>query len=127
MKVKEIVDVYGRKLTINEDTQKVYVFNNKNKKITYNANIIEDGKVTKFWTEYVEEGVVEDIETKMNTFGNVIKATYAKHVGYDSEKNDPEKTIWKKYIKEVEENPTKYFTKDGDWKQRITLNDSLFD
>lgn len=122
MKTQTVTDVYDREVEIAVNTKKVYLFNNKIKEITYSAQIVENGELTQFWTDFKEEGVVTDIETKIKAYGNVVAFLYAQKVGFDSETNDPDKKIWKEVVKYVEENQSEFFTKAGDWKKRICAN-----
>lgn len=116
IKPLKITDVYGRDLIIDEASQRLTNFNNKNKKIVYNAKIIENGVYTRFATDYVVEGTVDDIEEKLNTPFNPIKVRYAAEVDYSSTKNDPDGKIWERYVQHVKENEDEYFTEEGDWK-----------
>lgn len=119
LKPKKIIDVYDREMTINESNQKLHAFNNEKNEIIYTAQIIENGELTQFWTDYKENGTIDSIEQKMNFWGNPLKAHYATMVDYDSTKNDPDKRLWKEIIKFVEENQEKYFDEFGDWKEKI--------
>ncbi|MCW6663971.1 hypothetical protein NHG23_08750 [Aerococcaceae bacterium NML190073] len=118
---KTVVNVYGETFTVDLDTKKVHSFSNKDNKVTYNAEIVEDGKPTGFFTDYVEDGQVTDLETKIRTFGNPIALIYAQAVDFDQTKNDSDRKIWNKLLEDVKENEDKIFTKHGDFKQRIIV------
>lgn len=122
MKTQQVTDIYGKDVEIAFDTKKVYLFNNKLKEITYSAQVVENGELTQFWTDFKEEGIVTDIETKIKTFGNVVAYSYAVAVDFDSDSNDPDKMIWKEVVEYVEKNQSEFFTKTGDWKKQISAN-----
>lgn len=117
-----VTDIYGMKVEIAIDTKKVYTFNNKAKVINYTAQTVKDGKIENNWIEFKEEGVVTDLETKINSYGNIAALTYALAVSYDKTKNDPENKIWDRFVQYVKENQEEFFTKTGDWKKRISVN-----
>ena len=52
-------------------------YNNKKKKIIYNAEIIEGEKNSGFWTTYEEPGTVDDIAERLRTWNNAILYIYA--------------------------------------------------
>ncbi|MBZ5969513.1 hypothetical protein [Leuconostoc gasicomitatum] len=47
---------------------------------------------------------------------------YGKAVGYDSEKNDSDRKIWKSVVEIVKNSPEEYFTKNGNWRKRIAAD-----
>ncbi|MCW6681877.1 hypothetical protein NHG29_03210 [Aerococcaceae bacterium NML160702] len=118
---KTIVDVYGNEVVVDLGTKKLHSFSNKDNKITYNAEIVEGGKSTGFYTDYVEQGQVTDLETKIKTFGNPIALIYAQAVEFDQSKNDPDRKIWNKLLSDVKANEEKIFTKHGDFRQRVSV------
>ena len=54
---------------------------------------------------------------------NVVRNQYNKAVDYDADKNDPERTLWKKIVDYVKENESAFFTKKGDWKKKIDITE----
>ena len=54
---------------------------------------------------------------------NIVRNQYNKAVDYDADKNDPERTLWKKIVDYVKENESAFFTKKGDWKKKIDITE----
>lgn len=122
MKTIKVTDVYGREVVVNTENQTITDFNNKNNEITYNAQIVEDGKMTSFWTDYKVAGKVDDIELKLRASSNIVRPIYAALVEFDAKKNDPDGKIWSKVVEYVKENQGEFFTKNGDWKKRVVVD-----
>lgn len=120
--MKKIVDVYGRELNVNEETQKLYNFCNKKRRITYSAEIMENGIGTGSWTEYEEKGNVNNIEDKLQTWNNSIKFAYSISVCFKASENDPDKKIWNKFVEYTKKHKDEIFTKHGDFKKRYSIN-----
>ena len=118
MKIKEIIDLYGRTLEIDDDQKAMISFDNKAKKIIYSSKIIENGAPCVFWTDFVEEGRVENVAEKVKSHSNFVKNTYAKFVDYNSKKNDPQQELFAETIKFVEKNNGVFFTKIGDFRRQ---------
>lgn len=93
MKLKNVVDIYGESVVVDEDKRKVYTYNNKKRCVTYNAPIYEEGKELRFWTDYTEEGIVTDLEARIRVWNSKLLFLYCKMVEYNAPKNDPEKKI----------------------------------
>lgn len=124
MKVKKIVDVYGRELEIDEDTRKVIDFSNKNRKVTYNAQIVEENSDgSKFWADYIEEGVVDDIETKVGIWNSKLELIYAKIVRFKANSNDPNGVKFKAFCDYIKNNQDKFFDKYGDYRKDFLFSD----
>ena len=125
MKAKEVIDTYGRKCQIDENTKKMQCYNNKKKKIIYNAEIIEGEKNSGFWTTYEEPGTVDDIAERLRTWNNAILYIYAESVGFNAPENDPDGKKWQKVVDFVKEHKNEIFTKSGDFRKKylIDLND----
>lgn len=119
---KTVTTIYGMDVVVDLSTRKVTAFSNKDKEITYNAAVVENGKPTGFYTDYKEAGTVTDLETKVNTFGNAIALAYATAVKFDATKNDPDKKIWSNLLKHIQENESKFFTKAGDFRKQVTID-----
>ncbi len=47
---KTVIDEFSNTVTVDYDNKKLYNYSNKDEIIYYNAEIIEDGKPTGFWT-----------------------------------------------------------------------------
>lgn len=114
-KVKEIIDVYGEKQLIDESTRKMVNYKNAEQKIRYSARIVEDGKLIDFWTDYFEDGTVDELEPKLRVWNNAVLAGYSEYVGYNSIDNDPDDKIWNDLVKHVKEHESEYFDENGDW------------
>ena len=122
MKIKEVVDKFGRKCQIDEDTRKLYSYNNKAKKISYNAEIIENGKPSGFWTTYEERGTVDEINERLKTWNNVIICAYAEAVDFNAPGNDPDREKWEKVVEYVKDNEDEIFTKTGDFRKSYLID-----
>lgn len=102
--------------------KKLYSYNNDLKKITYNAEIVENEKPSGFWTDYEESGVVEDIEERLQTWNNRVKLEYAAEVKFNAPKNDPDGEMWEKFVKYVKDHENDFFTKSGDFKKDFLID-----
>lgn len=122
MKAKKVLNVYGEEVVIDESLQKVYSYDNAKKEIVYNAPIIKDGEVTKFWTDYIADGIVDDIEVRLNTWNNPVKLYYATLVKFDADNQDPDKKTWHEIVAAVKNEPEKYFFKNGNWRKKVEAN-----
>lgn len=123
MTIKNIVDEFNRELQIDEDTRKLYSYSNKSHTITYNAEIVENGKRTGFWTNYTENGTVDSIEERLKVWNNNILLLYAASVGFKASENDPNKEKYNKIVDFVKANPEKFFTKMGDFRKKFLVSD----
>ena len=119
-----VIDEFGRELEIDEETRKLYSFSNEDRKVVYNAQIIENGEHTGFWTNYEEYGTVEELEDKLNVWNNKIMLLYASMVGFKASENDPEKVIYNKIVEVVKANEDKFFTKKGDFRKKFLISES---
>ena len=118
MKLKKVTDWSGRECIIDEESRKLAGYNNRKHIVKYNARIIENGDPTQFWTDYTEEGTVDDLEERLQKPGNVIQIIYAKRVKYNAGLNDPDGKIWKELVEKVRKREDVFFTKDGDFRKR---------
>ena len=117
--MKNVTNIYGQKLTIDETTQKLYSYNNDKKVVVYNAEVIDNGENSGFYTDYIENGIVENIEERMSAWNNPIKLIYAVIVDFNASKNDKDRRIWKACVEYVKNHESDFFTKSGNWKKRI--------
>jgi hypothetical protein len=115
-------DRYGEILQVDETVQKLYQFSNKKRELIYTAEIMEGGKKTGFYTIYKEEGVCNDTEEKISTFGNKLILQYAISVDFDKNENDPEQKKWNRFIKYIKENENAFFDEYGDFRKEININ-----
>lgn len=120
--MKKVTDEFGREVVIDDENKKLYTYNNAKKEITYNVEIIEEGKRTGFFTNYTETGIVDDIEQRLRKWNNAVLLAYSSDVGFNATKNDPDKKIWKDYVKRATENQDKIFDKNGDFLETLLIN-----
>lgn len=110
---------------VDESTRKVYNYNNKNKIIKYFACAIHCEDVNRekpfksVECDYIVNDVLTDIDERINSWNNPVKFFYAYQVGFDAPKNDPDKKIYKIISDYVKTHQEEFFTKSGDWRQRI--------
>ena len=123
MNIESVKDVYGRNLEIDAETRKLYSFSNKDEKIVYNAEIVENGKKTGFYTDYAVSGKVESIEEKLKQWNNALLYCYASAVNFRASENDPDKEIYSKFVKFVKENEDAFFTKTGDFRKKFLIDE----
>lgn len=121
--MKKIVDEFDRELYIDDTTQKLHSFSNRDKKIIYNAEIVENGIHTGFWTNYTEDGIVSDLEQKLKKWNNTLLYIYAKAVGFKSSETDPDKAVWNKFVSFVKEHEEDFFDKHGDFKKKFVITE----
>lgn len=122
MLLKKVTNVYGEEVVIDYDSKKLYTFSNKDKKVNYTVPIYENGEKTMFFTNFIETGTIDNVEDKLNIWNNRLKLLYLKKIGFDPEKNDPDKIIWKKFIDFVKENENRFFTKKGDIRKKFLIS-----
>lgn len=122
---KKAVDEYGVDYIVADNTKEVYDFNNTVKKIKYSASALlmkDIDRQDAFYKTsciYEVDGIVDDIEEKLNSWNNPIKFIYASLVGFNSSKNDPDSRIWETCIEYAKNHQDDFFTKTGDWKKRV--------
>lgn len=114
-----VTDEFGRKVDIDNSTQKLDSYNNKLCRAVYNAEIIENGKTTGFWTNYTVSATIDEIEPRLRVFGSPVNAQYAEMVEYRASKNDPDGKIWNKILAYVKEHESEFFDENGDFKKKI--------
>lgn len=113
--VKEIVDVYNRKLLVDDSKRKLISYKNADQQIRYAAPIVENGEVTDFWTDYLSKGTVEDLESKLRVWNNVVLKSYGDRVNLNSVENDPNNKLWNDLVEYVKSHENDFFDKNGDW------------
>lgn len=118
---KEVTSVYGDTKLIDESMKKIYDYNNSKRTITYNVITAPSSNepCIPYYCEYTEDGIINDIEDRLNTWNNPVKLTYALMIDFNAAKNDPNKKIWDTCVEYVKNHESEFFTKNGDWKQRI--------
>lgn len=121
--MKKVTDSYGREVYIDDDKRKLYSYSNKEKKVTWNAPIVENGEETGFYADYVENGVIDDIELRLNKWDNGLKLAYASYVKFNAEENDPDKKIWNKVVKIIEDHQDDIFDEYGDFKKDFVISE----
>lgn len=75
-----------------------------------------------FFTNFVETGTIDSIEDKLNVWNSRLKLLYLKKIGFDPENNDPDGTVWKKFVDFVKENEDRFFTKKGDFRKKFLIS-----
>lgn len=122
--IKRVIDEFNREVEIDESTRKLYSFSNKDKKITYNAEIVENGKNTGFWTNYTESGTVDSLEEKLKMWNNGLLLTYSVIVGFKASENDPDREMYNAFVEIVRQNEDKFFTKKGDFRKKFLISEA---
>lgn len=89
----------------------------------YNAEIIENGVHTRFWTNYIEDGIVSDLEQKLKKWNNTLLYVYAKAVNFKSSEVDPDRVVWNKLVSFVKEHEGDFFDKYGDFKKKFLITE----
>ena len=117
--MKKIIDVYGRECFVDETNKKLLGFDNKTRKIRWNAQIIKNGELVGVFTDYIEDGVITDIKQKCESHSSPLQFQYAVMVKFDSSKNDPNKEIWNTLVDYVKNNQDKFFDSYGNFKKTI--------
>lgn len=126
MKIKNIVDEFGFKSQIDEDTRGLYDYDNDRHTITYNAQTVKNGAHTGIWTNYTENGTVGRIEERLKKWNNKVLFLYSVTVGFNAYENDPEKEKYKKIVDFVKENPERFFTESGNFREKFLTKTSDF-
>ena len=121
-----ITDEFGRKVDVDDSTQKLDSYNNKLGRAVYNAEIIENGKTTGFWTNYTVSAIIEELEPRLRVFGSPVNVQYAEMVQYHASENDPDGKIWNKILTYVKEHESEFFDDNGDFKKNIPDIRELF-
>ena len=120
--IKTVNDIYSEEeRDVYYNYKRIMSYDNSKKRIIYNAPEVSDR--FEFYTDFVEEGVVDDVETKLKTWDNPIKCVYAARVGYRASYNDPDKKLWKEFVEYAKNNQDKLFTKNGNWRKNVALKD----
>lgn len=109
-------------MQIDKDSKKLYNYNNKLKKISYNAKIVKNGKPSGSWTNYEEDGVVEDIEERLQTWNNRVKLEYSAKVKFNAPKNNPDGKIWGEFLKYVSSHENYFFDEYGDFRKDFVID-----
>lgn len=121
--MKKVIDIYGHETLIDETSQKLYTYNNRKKEIQYNAEVMDDnGNRTGFFTNYIEKGIIIDVNDKLNVWNSTLKFYYASMVGFKASENDPDRKIYDKFVEYVKNNEEKFFTKTGDYRKKYLVN-----
>lgn len=121
--MKSIVDTFGRNAIVDDENRKLYSYNNKKKEIVYSAEVIEDGKRSGSWTNYIEKGTVDDIEERLKMWNNKLLLIYANMVNFNRNKNDADGEIYKRFVDDIRENEDKFFTKTGDFRKKFIVTE----
>lgn len=120
IKELEVVDVIGAKtgktIKVDLDNAQIRSYNNKKNEAIY-STVDLDGKLP---VDVIVNKQITDIEERLSTWNNPVRANYAVNmIQGNKEKNDPESKIWNSIVEYVKNNQNEFFTKNGDWKQRV--------
>lgn len=121
--IKEVINVYGEEKIIDTDGQKVCAYNNKEGWVEYNAKVVDDTTDIQFYTDYRDEGTLDNIELKIRVFGSRLMSMYARTVGYNATDNDPDKKIWNQFVDYVKRNENKFFDEYGDYRKDFLISE----
>lgn len=124
MMIRKVTDIYGRELEVDESSRKLRGYCNWQGRLTYNAEIVENGEHTGFYTDYIVSGKADDVEERISVWNSKVKSVYAKAVGFAASENDPDRKIWKSVVQYVSKNKRKFFDEYGDLKSNIKLTNS---
>lgn len=105
--------------TVDDENRILVSFNNAKKEILYSAQTFCAGKLSGGWVDYMEKGVVSDIEERLDSLHNPIRFMYADLVSGDSDKHDPEGELWSRIIEYVKAHEGEIFTYTGDFKKGL--------
>lgn len=117
MNIKNVVNEFGERVDIDYDTRKLWSYDNDKKRVTWNAEIVEEGKGIDFWTTFNEKGTIESLEERCRV-GHPL-GIYAQVVNYYASKNDPDRVIYKKMIEKVRAHEDWFFTKSGNHRDHL--------
>lgn len=120
MKEMNVVDEYGNSVSVDMETKSIFTYSNKESRVTYVAEVIENGKkefgnVTRFCVS----GKVDDVESRLNTWNNIPRLIYDEW----TLKYKHDDLYWNALVKYIKENQSKYFDEYGDWKEKYIVND----
>ena len=119
--MKNIIDEFGQPHAIDETTRKLYAYSNKKKRATYCAQIVENGKHTRFWTSYISEEIVTDLEPKLRIFLSPVNEQYARMVVFNSTIHDPDNVLWNEVVSYVREHESDFFDEYGDFRRNVPV------
>ena len=118
-----VTDKYGTLQNVDESRRRIYSYDAKAKTVEYSAPIIDENSTTEFWTVYEEKMQnLPTIEERLKVWNNTLLAVYAYSVDFNQNKNDNGGEKWKQFVKFVEENEEKFFTKTGDFRKKFLIS-----
>lgn len=120
-KMKRVKTVYNDEVVVDEKNKTLINYDNKKKKIYYNAQVIIDGYATGFYTNYFEKGTIENIEERLKVSNNSIRLAYLGRVGFNPKALDPDNNIWNSFVMKIKMNESAFFTKDGNYKKKFDI------
>lgn len=115
--MKKVIDVYGRECFVDETNQKLLSFDNKLKKVRWSAEVFRNGELSESWTDYIEEGTIDDFELRFEAMDNPFCFEYAIIVNFHASRNDPNKEIWNALKEYAYKNQDLVFDKYGNFKK----------
>lgn len=120
MKEMNVIDEYGNMVSVDSETKSLFSYSNKEAKITYVGEIIENGeKEFGNVTRFCVSGTVDDIESRLYTWNNIPRLVYDEWVL----KYNQDDMYWNALVQYIKDNKDKYFDEHGDWKEKYIVNE----
>ena len=119
---KKVKDTTNREVVVDYGDRKLMDYSNADEIITYNAEIVENGNPTGFYTDFKEAGIIEDVEERLEKWNNAIKLAYATVVDFNASKNDSNREIWNGIVELIKRNPGFCFDENGDFREELSIN-----
>lgn len=120
--LRTVIDEFGNEVIINDDLKVLYTYNNSKKELVWSAPIYENGKRTPFSADFIEHDVCNDLELKIKVWNSKLNFAYSQMVGFNASENDPEQTLWKRFVEIVRSNEDKFFDENGDYRKESLVS-----
>lgn len=112
--MKKVISIWSNEEIFVDDTNKRLMwYNNETKTAMYNAPIVDNGKPTQYYTDYIEDIVIDDIEERAGAAHGNIRWLYATRIIHSDRANDPNREKWKNLIDYIKEHEEEFFLKNG--------------
>lgn len=113
-----IIDMYsGEQVNVYYSERRLLAYDNSKRVAVYSAEAVEGG----FFVDFIETKEITDIDERINSMHNPLKAVYAAAVRCHASANDPDRARWKKIVDRVKSNPSLFFNKKGDFRKNISI------
>lgn len=113
--MKQVNDVYGNSVIVDDDNARIYSYKNRERRVERCAEIYIEGKATGQWTNYVEEGMVDSVMDRITTWNNVLLLAYARAVDF-CDQNTGDQKLFHSFVSYVKENESLFFDEYGDFR-----------